>query len=97
MTQEDTNSEDARYEIDGEWLKQRLENLEAGFSKITEALSKTSEERSSSNEPKKEELTTPSEIQVTQTKAALEGNEQSQQTRRPRSRLVIRGPKVLRR
>src|SRR5215471_4909428 len=97
MTQEDTSSQndDQRYEVDSEWLKQRLTSLEEGFSKIADLLSKQSEQRSHSEEPQEKPQEKPSEIEVKQ--VVQEDKNQSQQTNRPRSRLVIRGPKMLRR
>src|SRR5215471_12423084 len=89
------NNSDERYEVDSEWLKQRLTSLEEGFSKIADLLSKQSEQKSHSEEPQEKPQEKPSEIEVKQT--VREDKEQSPQISRPRSRLVIRGPKMLRR
>src|SRR5215471_3258953 len=91
------NSEktEERYEVDSEWLKGKIEGLEQGFSKIVESLAllKPSETKSDSEEPKTEQQTKPSEIQVTQSEGHVDQGNQSQNNR-PRSRLTIRGPKM---
>lgn|SRR5215471_4500477 len=94
-TSNEEHREEERYEVDSEWLKQRLTSLEEGFSKIADLLSKQSEQRSHSEEPQEKPQEKPSEIEVKQ--VVQEDKNQSQQTNRPRSRLVIRGPKMLRR
>jgi hypothetical protein len=97
MTQpEEPTKDEKEYEVDSEWLKAKLESLESGFSKIVETLSKQSETRSNSEEPKETPQTQPSEIQVTQPVGHVEAAPQNQNNK-PRSRLVIRGPKLLRR
>ena len=88
MTQEDTSSE--RYEVDGEWLKSKIEALEAGLASL---VSKQSESKTDSDEQQSQTQTTPSEIQVQQNHGR-ESQEESQKKSGPKSRLTIRFPKM---
>jgi hypothetical protein len=90
-TPNEERSEEEKYEVDSEWLKQRLESLETGFSKIIEKLDlMPNEKRSDSEEQQEKPQITPSEITVQQETKEIPHPQR-------KSRLVIRGPKMLRR
>jgi len=89
--QEEQRTEEEKYEVDSEWLKAKLETLETGFSKIVEKLDlMPNEKKSDSEEQQEKPQTQPSEITVQQSAPV-------QPQQRHKSRLVIRGPKMLRR
>src|SRR5215831_18301222 len=95
-TPNEQRNEEERYEVDSEWLKQRLESLEAGFSKIVEKLDlMPNEKKSDSEEQQEKPQVTPSEITVQQEATLTRGKEAP--AKQHKSRLVIRGPKMLRR
>lgn len=101
MTQPNPESEspkedESKYEVDSEWLKAQLTGLGSSLANLTEklALLTPNETKSNSEEQTQQTQQTPSEIEVQQ-KAGPVGSE-VQQTKR-KSRLVIHGPKMLRR
>src|SRR6266576_1951205 len=89
------NSGDEKYEVDGEWLKTTLTEMGKQFTKLSETMAelKPKETKSDSNEPQPPTQAPPlAEVKVNQ-----EEVKESQTTNGPRSRLVIRGPKFLKR
>ena len=83
MTQEDQTTS----EVDAEWLKSKIEGLEASIANL---LSNKSEPKSDSTEQAQTTQVEPSEVQVVQ-----EDQKESPKRNGPKSRLVIRGPKFL--